>query len=259
MRPRAPGITASIDVTSSIRLADPDGDGLALFCSRPPAISSAVLWAYNADANDEVVRHHGVTVRNETFVGREEQLRELLALWHAAAGGSGRLAVVSGDAGIGKTLLVENLAGVIAAEGRVGWGSCAGPVSPPLWPWRAVLRDLGRDATAADHGASSDLADPASDQVRRLGRLVDELPRRPAVARVPRSRSAGMSHLRVGCSSSVPLLDRASLAPAATSGSTFYDEAISVVRVEAFVTGACWSRATINCPATQRDGVLGIR
>jgi predicted ATPase len=102
-----------------------------------------------------------VTVLGTSFVGRDGQLGELRARWRAAAAGRGGLVVVGGEAGIGKTRLVEQLAAEVgdgdeagaddAVRGQVAWGTCAGPDAPPLWPWRAVLRGLARGRIAG-HG-----------------------------------------------------------------------------------------------------------
>lgn len=76
------------------------------------------------------------------------RLRELSMLrLHAedARRGRGHLVVLTGDPGIGKTRLSQELTGIALAAGlRVAWGRCAeGPGVPPLWPWREVLRSLG--------------------------------------------------------------------------------------------------------------------
>ncbi len=116
---------------------------------------------------------------NEVFVGRDQQLEALVDHWNAARAGRGRFVVVSGDAGMGKTRLVERLVTEIDTAGRVAWGACAGSDAPPLWPWRAVLRDLaGGGGSALSSPAASgpvDLVDPASGQARQSAKLVDEL------------------------------------------------------------------------------------
>lgn len=71
------------------------------------------------------------------FVGREEELRELLQALDEAEAGRGRLALVSGDPGIGKSRLVLELArraearGALALWGRAGEGE--GRVAYGLW------------------------------------------------------------------------------------------------------------------------------
>jgi len=76
------------------------------------------------------------------LLGREAELGRLREALDAARGGSGRLAILTGEPGIGKTSLAEALARAAAAAGAaVVWGRCweAGG-APPFWPWTQVLR-----------------------------------------------------------------------------------------------------------------------
>jgi tetratricopeptide (TPR) repeat protein len=107
--------------------------------------------------------------RNDAFVGRDEQLRDLHEYWRAARDGRGSFVVVAGEAGIGKTRLVERFVNQITGDGRVAWGTCVGPGAPPLWLWRTVLRDLEVDDDAIGPATATgvgDLVDRADDQAR---------------------------------------------------------------------------------------------
>jgi predicted ATPase len=75
-------------------------------------------------------------------VGRHRELEALEDALAAARNGSRRLAVVAGEAGIGKTRLVEELARRAAASGAVVlWGRChEGEGAPAFWPWVEVVR-----------------------------------------------------------------------------------------------------------------------
>lgn len=96
------------------------------------------------------------------FVGRDTELAELLEVLHQADAGAGSLVLVAGEAGVGKTRLVEEVAR--RAAGGVVWGRCwDGDGAPPFWPWQQVLRSLLagpgggelRTRTSADHLAEA--------------------------------------------------------------------------------------------------------
>ena len=75
------------------------------------------------------------------FVGRRRQLDALWDVWARVATGSGALAFVRGDAGIGKSRLVAELAlRVEAAGGRVLLGTTSAPEREPLQCFSAALR-----------------------------------------------------------------------------------------------------------------------
>jgi tetratricopeptide (TPR) repeat protein len=79
-------------------------------------------------------------------------MAELLGGLDDALGGTGRLFLVVGEPGIGKSRLADELAGQARQRGLlVCWGRCweAGG-APPYWPWVQVMRGWlrGRDADA---------------------------------------------------------------------------------------------------------------
>ena len=82
-----------------------------------------------------------------TLLGRGREVERLVGALVAAVDGRGRLVILAGEAGIGKTRLADALAD--AARGRnarVLWGRCweAGG-APPVWPWIQAIRALVRD------------------------------------------------------------------------------------------------------------------
>ncbi|MFD5830313.1 ATP-binding protein [Lentzea sp. NPDC060358] len=76
--------------------------------------------------------------------GRDRELAELRAGLVAAAAGTGRLVLVCGDAGIGKTRLASAAAAMAGEYGvPVARGHAVDdPGMPPLWPWRRVARTV---------------------------------------------------------------------------------------------------------------------
>lgn len=97
------------------------------------------------------------------FVGRPDALAELDAALEAAESGQGSLVLITGDPGIGKTRLADELAVRARSRGAVVlWGTCwEGGGAPAYWPWVQVVRSWMREAgvSLADLGAhASDLA-----------------------------------------------------------------------------------------------------
>jgi DNA-binding SARP family transcriptional activator len=86
--------------------------------------------------------------RPGVFVGRESELAALQRGLDDALAGRGRLLVIGGESGIGKSRLAEELAGAAARGGaEVVWGRCweAGG-APPYWPWVQAIRTYTRAA-----------------------------------------------------------------------------------------------------------------
>ena len=115
----------------------------------------------------------------EAFVGRSRELAVLSAALRQAATGDARLALVSGEPGIGKTELARAFARAAAADGAlVLWGSAwEDGGAPPYWPWVQVLRSYARQA------GPEALAAAAGPQAAVLAQLLPELgPAREATA-----------------------------------------------------------------------------
>jgi tetratricopeptide (TPR) repeat protein len=89
------------------------------------------------------------------FVGRERELGELRRALDRAGSGHGRLFLLSGEPGIGKTRLAEEIAAEAAAKDmRVLWGRCwEGDGAPAYWPWIQVLRACLAEADAEQRTA----------------------------------------------------------------------------------------------------------
>ena len=107
------------------------------------------------------------------FVGRSAELAALRALVPREAGERGRLALLGGEAGSGKSRLVRELAHEVAAEGvLVLYGACDAVVHTPYRPFAEALDQLVRgtdpDVLRADLGSAGG----------ELTRLLPDLPAR---------------------------------------------------------------------------------
>ena len=91
----------------------------------------------------ELVKRIGRPLADPDLLGRDEQMHELLRLVDVAAAGSGRLCLVSGEPGIGKTRLLEALQrSVRHLDVQLHWGYSYEDVGlPPYFPWIQILRE----------------------------------------------------------------------------------------------------------------------
>ena len=87
-------------------------------------------------------------------MGRQREVARLEGWFARAAGGQRQLGFVSGEAGVGKTTVVELGLGRLAARGgvRVGRGQCVEPYGEgePYLPWLEVLGRLARGPGGAE-------------------------------------------------------------------------------------------------------------
>src|SRR2546423_377109 len=104
---------------------------------------------------------------------REQFLGELEAIFSDVVAGNGRFVLVSGEAGIGKTSLVEHFAEAHNKQARLLWGACDALFTPrPLGP----LLDIA-------HQTQGDLLALLEEQAPRssiFSALLDELENRRA-------------------------------------------------------------------------------
>ncbi len=115
------------------------------------------------------------------FIGRRRELSVLCRALEEAQRRHGQIVLVSGEAGIGKTRLAQELA-AIAASGTVSvlWGRCVhGEASPPYWPWAQIVRSF------ADRCSVATLRRVLGPAVSRLSLIVPEIGERLGIPRAP--------------------------------------------------------------------------
>jgi tetratricopeptide (TPR) repeat protein len=120
----------------------------------------------------------------DLFVGRVRELVQLDAALGEAIDGRGRLCLIAGEPGIGKTRLAECVAARAAERGAtVIWGRCwEGEGAPAFWPWvqvlRALLRQCDVGTLAGWLGAGAPYIAQVVSEVREL---LPDLPAAPAL------------------------------------------------------------------------------
>src|SRR5690348_11278909 len=131
-------------------------------------------WTSRRAIRDRTVSRKPPSARTAAPVGRDDVLAELRRVVDEAAAGRGRLLLLAGEAGIGKTTMLTAAAGYAESRGaRVAWGwGWPGEGAPGYWPWVQVMRTLGLDIPwpAAESGQAVRDA-PASERFR----LFDEV------------------------------------------------------------------------------------
>ena len=115
----------------------------------------------------------------ERFVGRADELRRIDRIGAAASEGLGAVALVSGEAGIGKTRFCNEAAqrarraGLTVVTARC-WGEGG---APALWPWQPILRELCGDQAARLLGPGTAVGDETvdADRFALFSAIVDAL------------------------------------------------------------------------------------
>ncbi len=140
----------------------------------------------------EAASRHPLAGQGRVLVGRARELEELESALGAAISGRGRIRLLAGEPGIGKTRLADELADRAASRGvRVLWGRCReGSRTPPYRPWIQVLRSLvaaGEPAILRSQlGAGAPYLRQLIPEIRRLeepGLPAPSFPREPERAR----------------------------------------------------------------------------
>jgi DNA-binding SARP family transcriptional activator len=123
-----------------------------------------------------------VETGRSAFVGRDVELAELAEGLEEALGGRGRLFLLVGEPGIGKSRLAEEVVGRARRRGaRVLVGRCweAGG-APAYWPWLQALRPYVRDSDA--NALRAELGPGAADVAQIIPELRQRFPDLPEPA-----------------------------------------------------------------------------
>ena len=134
-----------------------------------------------------------------SFVGRGSELARLRAALRGVASGAGRAVVVAGEAGIGKSRLLDRLAEVAAEEGAlVLQGACLDTAdgAVPYAPFVEILRDLVR-ATPPERLPAL-LGPGRADLVRLIPELALRAADVPAPTELDRAAQARLFELILG-------------------------------------------------------------
>jgi DNA-binding CsgD family transcriptional regulator/tetratricopeptide (TPR) repeat protein len=97
------------------------------------------LRLVNASAESEPER--SVQRRQPIFVGREAELDSLLDAFAEVKTGQGRVVMLAGEPGIGKTGVVQQLSNRLIDDGaQLYWGRCyESEGALPYWPWMQII------------------------------------------------------------------------------------------------------------------------
>ena len=114
----------------------------------------------------------------EVFVGRHQEIAALSAALDAVCAGSGRLALIAGEPGIGKTrIALELSAHATSRTARTLLGRCHEEEgAPPYWPWVQIIRSAAAihdttDLCADLDAGATDIADIVPEIRARLPHL----------------------------------------------------------------------------------------
>lgn len=167
------------DLEQAILAHDPSLDYVPI--GNHKASATRANGAEGVEAAGNVRRRRPVPTT--TLVGRDAELALLMRALDDAAARHPTIAIVQGEAGVGKTRLVEELAAETTRRGgAVVWGrSLEGGAAPAYWPWLRVLRTLrawnpGESNAALDQlldGTGSGASEPvAADDSQLLDGLL---------------------------------------------------------------------------------------
>ena len=145
------GFAGDVD-TRAVMLAEAAGPGQILISRQTQQLAAAAIQTDSAGLDQFLLRAAHAAVRplavrfDAPLVGRDEEIRRLEAAYLRASRERVTMTVtVLGEAGLGKTRLVQELAGRLDREAQVLTGRCL-PYGEGItfWPLREVVRQAGR-------------------------------------------------------------------------------------------------------------------
>jgi DNA-binding winged helix-turn-helix (wHTH) protein len=140
----------------------------------------------------EAVRSTTRAPEEDPFVGRESIIAMLETAMRTAISGKGGLVLLTGEPGLGKTRMAQQLAAGAAKLGADSWlGRCLEVEgAPPFWPWIQIFRDCMRDRGPGEMRTL--LGAEGAD----IAQAVPELRQRCSARRAPTSRKQSPSCAR---------------------------------------------------------------
>jgi class 3 adenylate cyclase len=145
-----------------------------------PEALSAVMTAAPAAAKQTAEEVNPLDrLAGGVFVGREKEMDELRAGLEEALSGKGRLLMLVGEPGIGKTRTSEELATYAGLRNaQVLWGKCyEGEGAPAYWPWVQVIRSYVHDREPKE--LMSEMGPGAADIAQVVSEVKERLPGLP--------------------------------------------------------------------------------
>ncbi|PKB73464.1 MAG: hypothetical protein BZY75_01755 [SAR202 cluster bacterium Io17-Chloro-G7] len=112
----------------------------------------------------------------QIFIGRQQQMAELTASLDQALSGLGRIVMIAGEPGIGKTRIAQEFASHAESLGaQTFWGWCHEQEgAPPYWPWVQPIRSYIQRTDAKSLAAQ--MGQGAADLLEVIPELQDQLP-----------------------------------------------------------------------------------
>jgi predicted ATPase/class 3 adenylate cyclase len=143
-RPEVPRALDELVLRLLAKAPDERPEGAAAVRAELAAIAAAPPEA----AEEEPEENPLDRLAGGVFVGRERELEEMRGALEDVLAERGRLLLLVGEPGIGKTRTAEELATYAKVRGaKVHWGRChEGEGAPAYWPWAQALRSYVREA-----------------------------------------------------------------------------------------------------------------